>query len=61
MAGEDGHPEDHSTPKTVRVERPKLRVRKDYLRYMIWISELWREHFVLQNTDKCAERFMKMV
>ena len=44
----------------VRETRPELKVRKDYLGYIVRISELGRVHFVLQNTDQWAERFTRM-
>ena len=43
--------------RTVRETRPELRVGKDYLGYMVRISELERVYFVLQNADQWAERF----
>ena len=61
MAGEDGYPEYHSAPRTVRTERLELKVRKDYLRYFLRISEFRREYYVLQNTDKYAELSIKTV
>ena len=61
MGGEDGYPEYHSAPRTVRTERPELRVGKDYLGYFLRISELGREYYVLGNTDIYAERAIKTV
>ena len=59
MVVEDGDLVYHPTPRSVRATRPALKVRNAYLGYILRISELEREYFILQNTDQWAGRITK--